>query len=454
MQYWLDVSRGINMQPKLQQMLEQCDLRQLPEVHYAAIGQRPAVSMIFDAIFSHVGDIGAANGKPLVLMLAGPPGHGKSMLAKSVSLAICGGAGEANFLMIHCGQIRDDADLFGSRLGGHSSSSHSSDGDLVKFLREKQGQRCVVVLDEFEKLKGLASALGWEQDAKIYKSFLELWQEGTLTDRGSGGADGEHGQQIDCSKAIFICTTNEGQDEIIDFAQAQRAWAYPPPSTAASQVEHTADRLQRELVKRTLRPKLVQFFKGMKLEAIVRRLNLIVPFIPFSVPETRVVADTSIRHHFGRMRAPPITTGPAEKQRVVGSIAVLHTRGLCHCVADCYEPMEGASSLLSGARQKAARVWTDYSRGKFDRHIPHHTPKGLPICWVHAEEEDGVFDVSVHYNAKPEDREEEQQAEEEALRVSQRSVADGAGELGAGSGVGAGEAAGDDLAALGGFQGL
>jgi hypothetical protein len=443
MQYWMDVSRGINVQPKLKGMLKQCNLQQLPEVHYAAIGQRSAISMIFDAVFSHVGDVGAARGKPLVIMLAGAPGHGKTILAKGLATALCGEAGETNHLMVHCGQIRDDADLFGSRLGGFSGT-HSSDGDLVKFLREQQGQRCVVVLDEFEKPKGLASALGWEQDGKIYKSFLELWQEGTLTDRGSGGADGEHGQQIDCSKAIFICTTNEGQEEIIDFAQTHQAWLYPPCAAEGRQVEKVADRLQRELVKRTLRPKLIRFFQGMKLEAIVRRLNIIIPFIPFSKSETLVVSDTYIRHLFGRLREPPAPDGP--EPRVVGSIAAMHTSGLCRCVAECYEPMEGASSLENGATQHTRCVKTDYSRGKFDGHTPHSTPKGLPICWVHAEQDDGVFETSVHYDAKPEDVEEEIVGGA-ATGANQRGACDSGGQ-------GAAAVAETGLEALGDFQGL
>jgi hypothetical protein len=64
---------------------------------------------------------------------------------------------------VACGSIRDDADLFGSNLGGGGgNASYSSKGKLIEWLRARQGQDTIVFLDEFEKIKGLTSALGWD----------------------------------------------------------------------------------------------------------------------------------------------------------------------------------------------------------------------------------------------------------------------------------------------------
>ncbi len=43
----------------------------------------------------------------------------------------------------------------------------------------------------------------------MYQAFLEPWQDGTLTDQGSQAR--ATGHKIDCTKTIFICTTNLGQ---------------------------------------------------------------------------------------------------------------------------------------------------------------------------------------------------------------------------------------------------
>lgn len=55
-----------------------------------------------------------------------------------------------------------------------------SSGRLTRWLQQRQGKDCIVFLDEFEKVKGLASHLGWDQSKKIYQGFLEPWQEGTV----------------------------------------------------------------------------------------------------------------------------------------------------------------------------------------------------------------------------------------------------------------------------------
>lgn len=84
-----------------------------------------------------------------------------------------------------CQSIRDDADLFGSRLGGNRDGGYSSDGQLTHWLRMRQNKKCIVFLDEFEKMSDLTSALGWGQAKKIYQSFLEPWNDGRYCDLSS-----------------------------------------------------------------------------------------------------------------------------------------------------------------------------------------------------------------------------------------------------------------------------
>jgi SpoVK/Ycf46/Vps4 family AAA+-type ATPase len=105
---------------------------------------------------------GFSNGKilrdPLVMLLLGCPGHGKTYISRNAARSL---VGDDNYLEVACGAIRDDADLFGSNLGGAGSSgSYSSKGKLIEWLRARQGRDTIVFLDEFEKIKGLVSPLG------------------------------------------------------------------------------------------------------------------------------------------------------------------------------------------------------------------------------------------------------------------------------------------------------
>ena len=79
----------------------------------------------------------AADSKPLVLMACGPPGHGKTFFSRSIAKAL---VGEENLLEIACGNIQDNADLFGSRMGGGGLGG-SSDGELTAFLRQRSGKQ-------------------------------------------------------------------------------------------------------------------------------------------------------------------------------------------------------------------------------------------------------------------------------------------------------------------------
>ena len=103
---------------------------------------------------------------------------------------------------------------------------HNDDGMITAFLRSRQDQYTVVMLDEMEKPKDLVNEGGWDQSKPIYKSFLEPWQEGTIQNPGQQAAlDGDNAnagareRSINCSKCIFICTTNLAQEQIVAFAE-------------------------------------------------------------------------------------------------------------------------------------------------------------------------------------------------------------------------------------------
>lgn len=216
---------------------------------------------------------------------------------------------------------------------------------MTEFLRKHNAQRSVVLLDEFEKFKGLHSSLGWAQDKKMYQSFLEPWQEGVITDRGEGQA----GRKIDCSKTIFLLTTNIGQEEIIKFYNDH----VRKMESAELQSEEDVEWIQKELVDAKLGPLLRAFFQGIAsdLSALYRRIDGIVPFLPFSKPEREVVADSVLRGFFAPYREPPRLDGPKELRRPIGSVLAHVYPELVSLTAGAYEEMDGAPSMHKVARR-------------------------------------------------------------------------------------------------------
>jgi ATP-dependent Lon protease len=85
--------------------------------------------------------------KPLVLLLPGPPGHGKTWSARNIARALS--SDDDSFLEVAMGAVNDKADLFGgSPFGGGADVVR---GSLCGFLHDRAGKLSVVLLDEIEK---------------------------------------------------------------------------------------------------------------------------------------------------------------------------------------------------------------------------------------------------------------------------------------------------------------
>lgn len=374
------------------------------------VGERLSLAMFKSALsgwFSK--ERGFSNGKlkrdPLVMLLLGCPGHGKTYISRNAARSL---VGEDNYLEVACGAIRDDADLFGSNLGGAGScGSYSSKGKLIEWLRARQDRDTIVFLDEFEKIKGLVSSLGWDQAKKIYQSFLEPWQEGWLSDASS-----QAGPKVDCSRVVWILTSNWGQDKIVQFAEKNKR--------VYEKVDHEDMAwIGKELIRKVLTPEVMLQFKGIngELQALARRINATIPILPFTEAEREVVADMEIRRKFQQWRTPAVLQGAREARKLFGNLNFVHSQDFLEFAAEQYDAMEGASSMarivdkvdgdfadamsegtfqLSAAQQKRTKSDSEPLKGHED-FVPE------PIFWAHYDTDDAttkIMLVSLSFTAR------------------------------------------------------
>ena len=104
------------------------------------IGQTTAAKALLATLLAHLTEPGK---KPLVLVFAGPSGHGKTELARRLGHLL-----SLELEVVDCTIFHREMELFGPR---HPYVGADRGTPLNNFLAKHHGQRCIVFLDEFEK---------------------------------------------------------------------------------------------------------------------------------------------------------------------------------------------------------------------------------------------------------------------------------------------------------------
>ena len=131
--------------------------------------------------------------KSPIILLNGPPGVGKTSLAKSIAHSL-----NCEFQRISLGGINDFADLKGHR----RTYVGAIPGLLIQALRRAKSTDTVILLDEIDKI-GMAGNKGNPEAALL--EILDPEQNTSFTDHYVGFP-------IDLSKVVFIATSNDKWD--------------------------------------------------------------------------------------------------------------------------------------------------------------------------------------------------------------------------------------------------
>ncbi|KAH9951909.1 hypothetical protein B0H21DRAFT_3681 [Amylocystis lapponica] len=276
--------------------------RPLARVRYDLIGQDRALEQLFRVL-------SMPTMAPIVVLLCGPSGHGKSLLARKFGSLL-----EVPTHTVNMTTLRSTHDIWRS----YSMSPYEAPSTctLADFLISNEGKRCVVVLDvsttymrypSFSTIISGPQEIEKTEDEKILASLLMPWELG----RCSFEAGHRH---VDVSQVIWLGTSNVGHDLVFEHQHSRR-----DPEANMSREEYVD-------LMGLLRPRVSKRLGA----SLLSRVTTVLPFVPFNTDEKMAIAAEAL---FSLAGEEGKTLPPATVEMIVRNSL------------SAYLPAEGARSL-------------------------------------------------------------------------------------------------------------
>lgn len=160
----------------------------LSRMNKTCYGMPHVKDLLLDYVFQEISN---PSGIPQILVLAGPPGIGKTTLSRSLALSL-----ERDFIPINMGGVTDSVKLVGHARGYIGATP----GEIVKGLSRASSMNPIIYLDELDKIQTGSS--GMNEVEGVLTHLLDPTQNKEFIDDYLGFP-------IDLSKSLFIITINQ-----------------------------------------------------------------------------------------------------------------------------------------------------------------------------------------------------------------------------------------------------
>ena len=298
--------------PRSMQAARANGIIRLFETPYHIIGQQGATQIVLDRI-NHYYSLDSK--KPLVLLLTGLSGHGKTELARCMGSLL-----SVSIHIAECTAMTHATDLLGPQA---PYSCYDEGSPLNNYLAKTAGQRSIVFLDEFDKTTN-----------EVRKSLLELFDTGKYNDR-------RNNDTLDCKRVIWVLAANTGVETI------SRFWndgLKDITDDQHKQRDALLERLQRA-VQRDVKQKWSSELCG--------RISATIPYVPFSEVEQAVMAYKFMREH--RTQTRKLVDVKSNQFHRHCAIKYIDDGQIASYVArEYYDPQMGARSLSNAVEKDIA----------------------------------------------------------------------------------------------------